>query len=86
MAGQRLDVLVHGIDEVAGEGEERLFDFVRRRDPITGAHDHGRGIEVIERELADLARHGVQETASFAGVAGQEDPACLTDGGEYRLA
>ena len=39
----------------------------------------GGGVEFVEGELGDLGGHGLQETATLAGVGGEEDLASLFD-------
>src|ERR1039458_4050198 len=43
VAFERQDVLVDGVNDVHREGEEGVFDFVGRGDPVARADDYGRG-------------------------------------------
>ena len=46
------DVFVDRIENIGGLGEDRVLDFVGRRDPIAGTHDNLRGIELVERSTS----------------------------------
>ena len=68
------------IQEPARLREEVGFEFVARRDPVAGAEDGDRRVEVVEAEAADVAGEVVEEPATLAGVASHDDLARLLDG------
>ena len=54
---ERHDVLLHRVQDVRREGEEAVFHFVGRGDPVAAANHHRRGVQFIEGELGDLGGH-----------------------------
>lgn len=61
VTGQRQDAFVDGIEYPRGLREEVGLHFDGRRDPVARAEDDDGRVEVVEGELAEVARHGVQE-------------------------
>ena len=78
MAFEREDVFVHGVEHVGGLREEGLLEFVGGRDPVAGADDGRRGVELVEMEISvkgkgyivrSEAKGAVGKVAKVCGVA-----------------
>ena len=76
---QRQDLLVDGIQDPFLLREEVLVILEGRCNPVLRTDNCGRRIQIIKRQLGDVAGDFIQEAASCAGVGGQDDLAGLLE-------
>jgi len=73
------------VEEPGRLREVLFFQLGRRHDPVVGPDNAYRRVKVVERDLRDLPRDGVEITSAFTGVAGQDELGSLLDRLEQHL-